>query len=210
VLEQRDKPIEQVRREVGELLAPLGVGRENVLYRVGREKWSDTLRGDLAVLRIAADQIIRGEASADELFPAPPVAKVAYVPEAGAKPITEHAVDTAEQVVETLTAPPKKKLTTRTRGALKKLCVAAGLDPDKDMPRMLRLFEILGAPEEPLTDPDHLTDEEGKVIAAWLEAQGNRVADEVAKILHEDDEARAADAAAEEMTETMPPEPTAE
>lgn len=71
VIEQQDRPLEQIRREVGALLKPLGVTMPRVLARVGRADWNDTTRGDLATLRIIATTISRGEGSARELFPEP-------------------------------------------------------------------------------------------------------------------------------------------
>jgi len=201
VVEQRGVPIEKVRADTAKLLDPLGVQMPNVLYRVGRDKWTDTLRGDLAVLRIAADQILRGEASVADLFPPPPKPGAPFVPEAGAKPITqqEPAVDTdADPLGE------KPKLTPKTRRELMALCTEAGLDPRKDRDRRLRLFEILADLAEPLTSGDLLSEEDGQVIAALLRARGEGVKDWVAQTLREDDEERARDLA--EPTEDTPEE----
>jgi hypothetical protein len=203
VIEQRGVPIEKVRADTAKLLDPLGVQMPNVLYRVGRDKWSDTLRGDLAVLRIAADQILRGEASVADLFPPPPKPGTPFVPEVGAKPIAEQtpAVDTAPS--EDLLG-EKPKLTPKTRRELMALCTEAGLDPRKDRDRRLRLFEILGDLSEPLTSGDLLTEEDGQRIAELLRARGDSVKAFVEQTLRKDDEERARDLV--EAAEDAPPE----
>lgn len=91
VIEGKDKKIEDVRKEVADIIAPLGIPLSNVLHRVGRHPgsdvqadlvaaWRETTRGDLATLRILAGSITREENTARDLFPAPqpsrPVATV--------------------------------------------------------------------------------------------------------------------------------------
>jgi hypothetical protein len=219
VIEQRDRPIEDIRREVGEMIVALGVPRENVLYRVGRDSWGDTLRGDLAVLRIAIDQINRGEASIWDLFPAPPVkvdAKAATTPQAGAKSVTAHAADqsaagAAESPVEaaepvdtagepvgepTADTPTPAALTGPTRTKLMAICKDAGLDSRKDRAKRLRLFEIIADRlDRPVTTADDLSEEEGLIVYGTLRGRldAGELIDYVAQTLREDDEARAAD-----------------
>lgn len=216
VIEQRDRPIEDIRREVGEMIVALGVPRANVLYRVGRESWGDTLRGDLAVLRIAIDQINRGEASIWDLFPAPPEkvdAKAATTPQAGAKSVTAHADEQAaappaeppaeatepagdpdgEPAAEPVKAPP---LTGPTRTKLMAICKDAGLDSRKDRAKRLRLFEIIADRlDRPITTSDDLSEEEGLIVYGTLRGRldAGELRDYVAQTLREDDEARAAD-----------------
>jgi hypothetical protein len=218
VVEQRGRDIEDVRKDVGDLLVPLKIPREAVLYRVGRERWSDTLRGDLAVLRIAAEQIMRGEASVDELFPMPPEkvdAKAATAVPAGAKSVAQHAADQAAAdqgaAVSTADAEPVKdaepvedtepveapKLTGPTRVKLMAICKDAKLDPRKDRSKRLRLFEIIADRlDRPLTSSDDLSEEEGLIILGTLRGRqdAGQLIDYVAETLREDDEARAADA----------------
>lgn len=68
-LERHEKPIEQQRSEVGKALVGLGVTKEQIEAKVGRG-WDDTTPGDMAILRIIAKSIQRGEATAREQFPA--------------------------------------------------------------------------------------------------------------------------------------------
>ena len=180
VVEQRDKPIEKVRADVAKLLAPLGVPLPNVLHYVGRAQWNDTLRGDLAVLRIAAETINRGEASPTELFPAPPQrveAKAVTTPEQGARPVTEHAapkapdVDTPEQEDpgDAAAGPGVVELTRRTRDHVMALCSEAGLDPRRDRAKRLRLFAIIVDEGRTFESGNDLSEEEGRVVVDVLE-----------------------------------------
>jgi hypothetical protein len=214
VIEQRDREIEDIRQEVGKLIAGLGVPRANVLYRVGRDNWNETLRGDLAVLRIAVDQITRGEASILDLFPAPPEkvdAKAAVTPQAGAKSVAEHAADQAAvdqgAVVDTAVAEPvdgptaepvdPPKLTGGTRTSLMAICKDGQLDPRKDRARRLRLFEIVAdRTDRPITTADDLSEEEGLIVLHTLRGRqdAGELIDYIERTLREDDEARAADA----------------
>ena len=76
MIERPDVPIEEQRAEVGRELAALGVTREQVTAKVGRE-WAETMPGDLAILRIIAKSIRRGETTIREQFePEPPVQTV--------------------------------------------------------------------------------------------------------------------------------------
>jgi hypothetical protein len=93
VVEQTGRPIEEVRKEVGNLIHKLGVGRLAVLRYVGRDDWKETTRQDLAKLRIAWQTIKREESSVAELFPDPATESVESITvrEEGARPIAEHA-----------------------------------------------------------------------------------------------------------------------
>jgi hypothetical protein len=98
VIEGTGRAIEDVRREVGAMLKACGVSSmPAVLHRVGREKWVDTTRQDLATLRIAAQTITREEATIAELFPDPATESTVITAESitarepGARSVIDHA-----------------------------------------------------------------------------------------------------------------------
>lgn len=164
IIEQRGVDIEKVRHDTGQLLAPMGIPLANVLYRVGRADWNDTTRGDLAVLRIAAASIERGESTITELFPPPPVRRAVSTPEADARPVGDHApVDTPD--VDT--APP---VTKETQFAMTGLFQAAGLGGKTDTAKAkrLRVSEILTG--RTLLRSTDLTEADGQTIVSKLGA----------------------------------------
>jgi len=99
-VERGDKPIEEIRKETGRDLRAVGVTREMAEVKIGRS-WGDTTPGDLAILRIVAKSIKRGEATVREQF-SPPAPEPG--PSASSAPTTAeltggHAVTPSRVVV---------------------------------------------------------------------------------------------------------------
>jgi len=162
IIEQRGVDIEKVRHDTGQLLAPMGIPLANVLYRVGRDDWTDTTRGDLAVLRIAAASIERGESTIAELFPPPPVRRAVSTPEVDARPVADHATDSTPDV--------DTPITKETQLAMTGLFQAAGLGGKTDAAKgkRLRVSEILT--DQTLTTSGQLTEADGQLIVDQLRA----------------------------------------
>jgi hypothetical protein len=189
VIEGRGRKIEAVRKEVGELLKPLGVAMPRVLARVGRQDWKETTYGDLATLRIIATTIARGEGTIRELLP-----DVETRPVIEVRDLTERAPDAQPLAAHVERAAPSKPaerepLAERTRNALFALFGEAGLGEKDDASRRdrLRACEIIGGLDAPLGSMNDLSENDGLVIEAALRAQGDQVAEYVRDLLAADD-----------------------
>lgn len=126
-LEQNEKSIEQQRSEVGKALVAFNVTREQIEAKVGKA-WDETTPGDMAILRIIAKSIKRGEATVREQFPPPAPTTKAVTAEAVAAAAASPPADPAAAAPSD---PPVEQRTTAARGKATK---AKQPDQPDDLP----------------------------------------------------------------------------
>lgn len=164
-LERNEKPIAQQRSEIGKALVALGVTKEQIEAKVGKA-WDDTTPGDMAILRIIAKSIQRGEATVREQFP--PLDTTRHLSAADVAKATAPPPDPQRQApAESPADDPPPDDAQRRIDRMHALFGEAGLGTDATRPRRLKVMGLVL--DQPVTTSKDLTADQRELVIAALE-----------------------------------------